>query len=749
MRTSLLFCVLGFFFILGSAGCGSSSGTVSQTRGPVPLAITTSTLPSGTAGAAYGPATLTATGSVAPYTWSWTAQAGSALPPGLMIDNGGTISGTPTTEGTYNVTVTANGADSESAHANFAIVVAAPAKLTITTTGLASGRVGSNYGPGGTGVVLRATGGQAPYVWTWGSFGSTRVGLPPGLEISTNGADNTGLISGTPTQFGVFNVTVIVTDSETPAVQAVANFLIEIGAQSACGPSGTTLCGQYTFLAQGAKANSEAPVMIAGTFFADGNGNVTNGLFDRNNATASGGGDLFNKLVAGGNFSVGGDGRGQVTLNTSTMAGPVSITFTFALNATGTFGFLFESDDQTGAGNHVSGFLQAADSSTFNAASFSGGYAMGLLGGTLAASRPRAVLIAAVSASGSDCGLSSNGNSVFINYNAGTVTPSPLPFSCASGGLSTIDSTTGRGTVAIELSGGPFSSQTLNFAFYVVDTTSLVLISTDVADANLPILSGTMVLQTPIATSGFTPDDLGCGHGELGNVQGCILAVSGESGTGSHVGAGRATGTAQELLKITYDDNNAGVVSSQTANDWGVAISPSGAGTLTPPASSQFDAVAFVLVGHDQAILAFADESVSFGFLRAQSELAPQASPGTFVAGTQFVANGSVPNISGVITPTGPANGSGTLTGSLDAEQILVAAPAPTEISGAATTGNYTLDSPATGRGTGVSTQPGPSSFVLYNVNVNEIVLVESDPTSHQPMLIDLIQSGTGSPWDY
>ena len=510
-----------------------------------------------------------------------------------------------------------------------------------------------------------------------------------------------------------------------------------------CTPSGTTLCGQFAFLAQGAMGNSESPVMIAGTFFADGNGNVTTGLFDRNNG--SGSGSFFNKLITGGNFKVGTDGRGSVTLST---AGPFSITFTFALNSAGTFAFLFESDDQNGAGNHVSGFMQPADSSKFNAASITGGYAMGLLGGTSAAGRPRALLIAAVSATGSDCGLSSNGNSVFINYNAGTITPSPIPFACGSGGLSSIDATMGRGTISIVLSNGPFSSQTLNFAFYIVDKTTIILISMDSVGANLPILSGTMALQIPLASSGlFTQDDLTCGYGELGNVKACILGISGESGSGSHIVVGRAKGSGHEVLDITTDENKAGVVSSQTTLGWSVVISPSGAGTLTPPASSQSSSGAFVLVTHDQAILALADGSVSFGFIHAQVELAPSATPGTFIAGTQSVANGSVPNISGIITPTGPTNGSGTLSGTLDAEQILVPPPASVEISGAAITGNYTLDSPATGRGTGGSTQPGPSSFIIYNVNVGEIVLLESDATSPQPMLIDLIQSS--SPWDY
>ena len=510
-----------------------------------------------------------------------------------------------------------------------------------------------------------------------------------------------------------------------------------------CTPSGTTLCGQFAFLAQGAMGNSESPVMIAGTFFADGNGNVTTGLFDRNNG--SGSGSFFNKLITGGNFKVGTDGRGSVTLST---AGPFSITFTFALNSAGTFAFLFESDDQNGAGNHVSGFMQPADSSKFNAASITGGYAMGLLGGTSAAGRPRALLIAAVSATGSDCGLSSNGNSVFINYNAGTITPSPIPFACGSGGLSSIDATMGRGTISIVLSNGPFSSQTLNFAFYIVDKTTIILISMDSVGANLPILSGTMALQIPLASSGlFTQDDLTCGYGELGNVKACILGISGESGSGSHIVVGRAKGSGHEVLDITTDENKAGVVSSQTTLGWSVVISPSGAGTLTPPASSQSSSGAFVLVTHDQAILALAHGSVSFSFIHARVELAPSATPSTFIAGTQSVANGSVPNISGIITPTGPTNGSGTLSGTLDAEQILVPPPASVEISGAAITGNYTLDSPATGRGTGGSTQPGPSSFIIYNVNVGEIVLLESDATSPQPMLIDLIQSS--SPWDY
>jgi hypothetical protein len=48
---------------------------------------------------------------------------------------------------------------------------------------------------------------------------------------------------------------------------------------------------------------------------------------------------------------------------------------------------------------------------------------------------------------------------------------------------------------ALRLANGPFSSQTLNFAFYLVDASTLVFIS-------LPIMSGTMGLQVALAADG-------------------------------------------------------------------------------------------------------------------------------------------------------------------------------------------------------------------------------------------------------
>jgi probable HAF family extracellular repeat protein len=63
---------------------------------------------------------LTASGGLAPYSWSWTPAANSSLPPGLTVSNA-LISGTPTLAGSYNVVVTVN--DSASAHATAAYAI--------------------------------------------------------------------------------------------------------------------------------------------------------------------------------------------------------------------------------------------------------------------------------------------------------------------------------------------------------------------------------------------------------------------------------------------------------------------------------------------------------------------------------------------------------------------------------------------------------------------------------------------------
>ncbi|MDQ2947205.1 MAG: putative Ig domain-containing protein [Acidobacteriota bacterium] len=149
------------------------------------LAITTTSLPSGTVGTAYS-AALSAIGGTPPYTWSATGS----LPPGLALDAfKGVISGTPTTAtGSpfgFIVTVkdsTANLASPQQSSQDFSITIIGG--VLVTTTFLPNGGVGLSYS-----ATLTASGGVTPYV-NWTLTGS----LPPGLTLNS-----AGVITGTPT----------------------------------------------------------------------------------------------------------------------------------------------------------------------------------------------------------------------------------------------------------------------------------------------------------------------------------------------------------------------------------------------------------------------------------------------------------------------------------------------------------------------------------------------------------------------
>jgi len=177
-----------------------------------PVQITTSSLPGGTVGTAYN-ATLAATGGVAPYTWS---VASGQLPPGTSLSTStGLISGTPTTAGSYNITMQVTDAAGYQATALLTLVIAActgcSGPLSITTSSLPAGSVGVPYNS-----TLVATGGTAPYTW------STASGqLPTGLGLDPAA----GTISGTPSTAGAYNFTAMVTDAASPqntASQALA-----------------------------------------------------------------------------------------------------------------------------------------------------------------------------------------------------------------------------------------------------------------------------------------------------------------------------------------------------------------------------------------------------------------------------------------------------------------------------------------------------------------------------------------------
>ena len=109
-----------------------------------------------------------------------------------------------------------------------------PAALAITSAAPPAGNVGSSYA--GNGFSLAASGGRAPYQWSWtatsGSF------LPGGLNLSAS-----GLITGTPQAASTYDVTVTVSDSSSPPAKVSADYPIMIVATltitSGVPPNGT------------------------------------------------------------------------------------------------------------------------------------------------------------------------------------------------------------------------------------------------------------------------------------------------------------------------------------------------------------------------------------------------------------------------------------------------------------------------------------------------------------------------------
>ncbi|QUP55242.1 autotransporter domain-containing protein [Ralstonia syzygii] len=156
---------------------------------------------SATSGVAYSQSFVAASGT-APYTYALSVNTGT-LPTGLSFNTAtGVLSGTPTTAGTVNFTVT--GTDSSTGtgpytiSATYTLTTSAPT-ISLSPTTLSGATVGAAYSQSVT-----ASGGAAPY-----SYAVVSGALPAGLSLNAS----TGALTGTPTAAGTFSVTVRGTDA--------------------------------------------------------------------------------------------------------------------------------------------------------------------------------------------------------------------------------------------------------------------------------------------------------------------------------------------------------------------------------------------------------------------------------------------------------------------------------------------------------------------------------------------------------
>ncbi len=162
------------------------------------ITLSPTTLPAGEVATPYSQAVTASGSSALPYTY---AVSSGVLPTGLsLITN--TITGTPTTAGSFNFTITATDINGCIGIQPYSIVIASPGcpPITLSPLALPSGFIGIAYSQ-----TVLASGGTPSYNYLISGVGT----LPNGLFLN----NVTGEISGTPTRVGIFNFTITATDS--------------------------------------------------------------------------------------------------------------------------------------------------------------------------------------------------------------------------------------------------------------------------------------------------------------------------------------------------------------------------------------------------------------------------------------------------------------------------------------------------------------------------------------------------------
>lgn len=178
--------------------CTSPSASAKFTVNPAPSVTTPGVLPSASVGSPYS-VSLAASGGTGTLVWS--LASGSSLPPGLNFSqSSGTISGTPTQSGSFSFTVVATDSLSVSGSRAMTLQVGSPLSIPTPAT-LPPAQVGVAYS-----TTITAAGGSPPY-----SYWMNAQQIPAGLSFDPS----RGILSGTPTQPGRYDIDAAAMDSNT------------------------------------------------------------------------------------------------------------------------------------------------------------------------------------------------------------------------------------------------------------------------------------------------------------------------------------------------------------------------------------------------------------------------------------------------------------------------------------------------------------------------------------------------------
>ncbi|HEU5234115.1 MAG TPA: hypothetical protein VFU50_14725, partial [Terriglobales bacterium] len=406
------------------------------------------------------------------------------------------------------------------------------------------------------------------------------------VNWSVNGVQGGDAIHGTIDANGLYTaplsppragITVTATSQANTAFSQSAPVTVQFGNASLGGPSGAS--ATYVFFASRLSDSSGSGFEYrAGTFVADGKGNLTGGINDVAQGTAG--------TLGSGSYTVGTDGRGSLTFSDD----GGTHTFSFALTSN-TRGQLIAFD----SGPVTSGFIRLQDQ-------------------TAAASAPTGTYVFAMSgdsggpaAAVGQLAFGSSSGTEDLNTN-GAISSVPLTISNLSLGIG------GRGGLQINGTG---------YVLYVVDASTLVLLNTGAGSTHL---AGVAYAQSGTFS-----------NASLGTSAYIVSGVTSGSSPEAYAQAGRFdTNSAGTLINGVLDVTTAGgtPANSQFGSSASYTVDATGRGIFSTGASAGNTSFIFWLTSSKQGVIMSADSGgpAATGLLLQQQTGIPSVTGGFALA---------------------------------------------------------------------------------------------------------------------